>query len=93
MTYEERHVELVKIIEALNVLESSEEWTTLKELVFDKELTSIERQLLLASQDNPLDQAKIYALQGERKQIKKYEFKRFAESLKNELENINKQIK
>lgn len=91
--FEEKREELVKIIEALQGLEKSEEWATLRELVFDKELDSIERQLLNASKEMPLDTAKLYKLQGELFQARKYELNSFIENLKKQLENINKQIK
>lgn len=84
---------LVKIIEAYESLEKSQEWATLKELVFDKEIASIERKLVVASLETPLNEARLYRLQGERLQAKKYEVTRHIETLKKQLDDINKRIK
>lgn len=90
---EERHSELVRIIESFEKLELSKEWATLKELVFDKEIISIERQLYLASLDTPLDTSILYTLQGRHIQAKRFEIYPYIETLKKELENINKKLK
>jgi len=92
-TLEERHDELVKILQSFEILEKSKEWVILKDLVYDRELSSVERQLFNASLENPLDIAKLYTLQGRRAQAKKYEINHFIETLKKELESVNKQIK
>ena len=90
---EEKRTELVKIIESFETLEKSKEWATLKELVFDKDLSSIERRLFNAATEFPLDMAKIYSLQGERLVARKYDKGRFVETLKKQLADINKKIK
>lgn len=90
---EEKHSELVKIVQSFENLEKSKEWEVLRELVFSRELASIERQLLVAALVTPLDQAKIYRLQGERMQAKKYDLPKYIESLKRQLEEINKKLK
>ncbi len=90
---EQKRGELVKIIESFETLEKSKEWSIIKELVFDKDLSSIDRKLLNAALESPLDTAKIYSLQGERAMAKRYDGGRFIESLKNQLADINKKIK
>lgn len=90
---EERYAELVRMIESFEKLDQSKEWTTLKELVFDKEMASIEKQLYLASLDSPLDTALLYTLQGRLLQAKRFNIYPYIETLKKELENINKKLK
>lgn len=90
--YQQRYNELVKVIESFEKLDKTREWATLKELVFDKELISIDRQLLLASMEFPLDTAKLYKLQGERKQIMKYDIDSYIKTLKKQLADIKLKI-
>lgn len=89
----EEQTRLISIIESFEGLEKSKEWATLKELVFDKSLASIERQLLLAAQEPELSNAKIYKLQGELAWAKKFnDVNRFIETLKKQLADIKKKI-
>lgn len=89
-----RQTELIKILEALSKLGQSEEWNVLKELIFDKSLASIERQMLNYSKEPKINTDKLYKLQGEWDWAKRYfDIERFAESLKKELEEINKILK
>ncbi len=91
---EKRHSEIVKIIESFENLDKSIEWATLKELVFDRSLVAIEKQLLVESTKPIIDTTKLYKLQGERDWARKFnDVNRFIETLKKELENINKKIK
>lgn len=86
--------ELVKILEAFASLEQSKEWETLKELVFDRSLVSIERQLLNEASAPQVNIEKLYRLQGELSWAKKYsDLSRFMEGLKGQLENIKNQLK
>lgn len=89
---EGKYNELVRVLESFESLEKSKEWATLKELVFDKDLASIERQLYVASIDPILDVPKIYKLQGKRDHAYKYQIDKYIETLKKQLENIKKQI-
>ena len=89
-----RHIELVKILKALEALEMSQEWETLKELVFNPAKASIEKQLMLEANKPELDLPKIYRLQGELNWAIKYcDISKFIESKKRLLEEINKRIK
>jgi len=90
---EKKHSELVRILQSFENLERSKEWETLKELVFDRSIQSIERQLLVASQELPIDEAKLYHLQGQLAWAKRYDLIRFIETLKKELEEVNRKIK
>lgn len=92
--FEQRHAELVRIIESFENLEKSKEWETLKELIFDKALASIERQMLTESQNSDVDTKKLYRLQGEHSWAKRFcDINRFIESQKKQLEEINRKIK
>ena len=89
-----RQAELLKIVESFEKLAVSIEWATLKELVFDKTLASIEKQLFSAVTSRELDTAKIYKLQGEYEWAKKYaNITSFIETSVKELENINQRLK
>lgn len=91
---QEEHSKLVKIIEAFEGLENSREWATLKDLVFDKSLALIEKQILGLSLAQKIDTDKLYKLQGEWAWAKQYnDVGRFTENLKKRLEQINKKIK
>lgn len=80
---------LIKIVEALTKLDGSKEWNVLKELVFDKSLEAIDRQLHMESLRPEIDEARIYRLQGERAWAMQYsDVNRFVETLKKQLEAI-----
>lgn len=86
--------ELVKVVEAFASLEESKEWATLKELVFDKSLASIERQLLNECLAPEVKVNKIYRLQGEWAWAKQYNnTHKFVDSLKKQLEDIKERLK
>ncbi len=90
----EEQTRLIKLIEALAVLKESKEWNVLKELVFDKTITSIERQLLQTTLAPKIDTDKLYKLQGEWVWAKQYsDTDRFIDTLKKQLEALNKKLK
>ena len=90
----ERQAELVKIIEALAKLDNSKEWETLKELIFNKSLKAIERQILNESTAVKIDTDKLYRLQGEWAWAKQYnDINKFGENLKKQLEAIKLKLK
>ncbi len=92
--YEKKHSELVRIIESFENLEKSKEWATLKELVFDGALASIERQILTEASNLDINTAKLYRLQGEKEWARKYaDTTKYVETLKQQLDEINKKIK
>lgn len=90
----EEESRLIKIIEALDKLEGSKEWQVLKELVFDKSLQAIERQMLNESVSPKVEIEKIYRLQGEWAWAKQYsDTGRFVENLKKQLEAVKNKLK
>lgn len=89
---EKRRQELVKILESFDALEKSEEWQSLKELVFGKSLESIERQLLNASIESPINLEKMYNLQGQRSWAKRYTEGSLIEGYKKELVDLKKRL-
>lgn len=90
----QKQTELANLIEALVKLEESKEWNTVKELVFDKSLVAIERQILNESLAKEINTNKLYKLQGEWAWSKQYsDTPRFISTLKKQLEDINKQLK
>ena len=85
---------LVRLIEALARLETNEDWKTLKELVFDKTLASVEKQLLNTALAPTIDTNKLYKLQGEWVWAKQnVDSNRFIETLKTQLEDIKTKLK
>lgn len=90
----EEQARLVKLIEALVKLDKSEEWNTLKELVYDKSLLAIERQLLQEALSKDIKTEKLYHLQGQWAWAKQFcDVNRFVVTLKQQLEEIKKRIK
>lgn len=84
---------LISIIESVATLEKSEEWATLKELVFNRSLQSIERQIMSATLSEDIDLNKLYKLQGERSWAKKFtDTDRFIETLKKQLQDIKNRL-
>lgn len=85
----ERQTELIKIIESIDEVLKTKGWQTLKELVFDSRVDSLERQLLAEAKKEEIDPKKIYKLQGELIWSKRYsDLRSYAEMLKKELEGI-----
>lgn len=91
--FREEQTRLTKIIEALAKLESNKEWKIIKELVFDKSLGAIERQMLNESVAQEVDVNKIYRLQGEWAWSKQFsDIGRFADTLKKQLQEIKNKL-
>ena len=86
--------ELIRVIEALGVLEKSKEWETVRELVYDKSLASIERQILQAALAQTISVEVLYRLQGEYAWAKQYnDIPRFIQTLTQQLQNIKMRLK
>ncbi len=89
----EEQTRLIKIIEAFATLEESKEWSTLKELVFSKQLESVERQMKNECLAEDIKVEKIYKLQGEWAWARQYsDTGRFVETLKQQLAEIKKRL-
>lgn len=67
-----REGELVKIIEAIKQVESSEAWSTLKTHVLDGVLESLERRISSEASAKEVNPAEMYRLQGQIAWAKKY---------------------
>jgi len=90
----EKQNELISIIEALTRLDTNPDWQTLKELVFDRALDSIERQIRNEALNQTIDTSKIYKLQGEWAWAKQnVDSDRFISTLKIQLEDIKQKLK
>ena len=90
----EQQTSLVKIVKAFDALEKSEEWTTVKELVFSKSLEAIERQIKAEALQKEVNIHNLYKLQGEWVWAKQYaEPHQFIENLKKQLEEIKRRLK
>lgn len=60
----ERQSEVIRVLAALKAIEDSREWSTLKDLVFEGRIETLEGQLKSESKKDLLDQTAIYRLQG-----------------------------
>lgn len=89
----EREGKLVKMIEAIDAISQSKEWTVLKEEVFDSLVTTLNKQISAeARKENP-DTLKLNRLAGQLKWAEKYSDLRKLESLfRTELTNIREQL-
>lgn len=91
--YREEQTRLITLIEAFVALEKNKDWKVLKELVFDKSLQAIERQMLNESLALDVNVNKIYKLQGEWAWAKQYsDTNRFITLLKGQLSEIKKKL-
>jgi hypothetical protein len=86
---QERQVDLVNIIEAIDEILKSKAWQTLKELVFDGLVERLEARLLTEAKSDPLNPGLMLKLQGELTMAKRYsDLKSYAEMLTKELQGI-----
>lgn len=89
----EREAKLVRMIEALAALSSSNEWSTLKDELFDGALESIESKIRSEADRPELNLPELYRLQGERKWAKRYaDPKTLVGNYRRELANIRNQL-
>lgn len=89
----EREGELVRIIEAIRAIAGSEGWSTLKTLVFDGVLESLEHRLASESKREEINQPEIYRLQGQIAWAKKYsDLETLANAYRLELINVRSQL-
>lgn len=89
----EREAKLVRTIEALVALSQSNEWSSLKDELFDKALESIELKLRLEAEKPEVSLPELYRLQGERKWAKRYaDPLSLVENYRVELAHIRKQL-
>ena len=86
--------ELTQIVEAINRVESSEDWQKLKKLLLDGAVVAIERQLLNETVKKEINTPEIYRLQGQLSWARKYaDLKKLSDMFRQQVENIKNQIK
>lgn len=86
--------ELILIIESYAVLVQSQEWNTIKTLVYGKSIASIEAQIKSESLKPVIDTNKLYKLQGEWEVAKRYsDPSRYIENLKRQLAELKLTLK
>jgi hypothetical protein len=83
-----KQAKLIKQVEAIDTLLQSDEWQVLRENVFDENVARIERILLAEAKSPEIDLKKIYLLQGELANAKRYDLATYAEKCKKELDGI-----
>lgn len=88
--YAERAGRLATLIEAIESILSSKEWSTLKEEEFDGELERLERLLLVEAKKPQIDEKEIYKLQGRIESMKRFNLEGLKQKFRLELETINK---
>ena len=87
----EREAILVRIIEAIVKIEQSEEWSTLKSLIFDGTVENLEKRLKFEAEQLDLKPALLNQLQGQLIWARKYaNLSKLAEGHRLELVNIRK---
>lgn len=90
----DKQSELLKVLEALNGLEKNKDWQTLKELVYQKSLESVEAQMKSECLSTELNLPKLYRLQGEWSWAKQFtDIPAFAENVKKQLATIKQMLK
>lgn len=83
---------LVKLIEALMRISATEDWRTLKSLIFDRRLEQLDKQMKAESERLELKDSEIYRLQGRLYEARKYDLENLVEVYRQELSNIRKLI-
>lgn len=88
-----RQSEINRILEAFDGLQKNKDWETLRECVFDKSFSLIEKQLKNASLEQAIDLTKIYRLQGKRELARTLmDVPHYIKQLKLELVELNKKL-
>ncbi len=91
---EKQQGEWTQIVEALNRVESSQDWQKLKRLFLDGVLVTLENQLKGEASKSELNLQEIYRLQGQLVWAKKYaDLKKLSDFFRKQVENLNNQIK
>lgn len=83
----ERQSELIKIIEAIDGVLNNRDWHILRE-EFEKRAEVLERQMLTEVKKSKLEDDKIYFLQGQLAEAKRFDLPSWADKLKKELQGI-----
>lgn len=89
----QREGELVKIIEAINKIAGTEEWSILENHIFGNLVETLDRRLNSEASKLEIKDAELYRLQGQITWAKKYaDLKKLSDFYKLELTNVRKQL-
>lgn len=89
----ERESELVKIIDSLNKVATSDEWSSLTNLVFNGVVEKLERDLLGEAKKDDPDKQKLASLNGQFVWARKYaNLNGLANFYRNELKNLREKL-
>lgn len=87
------HGEISQIVEAINRVESSQDWQKLKKVLLDEVVSNLERQIFSEASKSEINTSKIYGLQGQLTWARRYaDLKKLAETFKQQVENLKNQI-
>jgi hypothetical protein len=83
--------EIVKIIEAINGINISENWKTLERYIFEDLVISLERRLNQEANKGEINAPEVYRLQGQLLWARKYaDLNKLSEIYRSELLNVKK---
>jgi len=83
---------LATLIESIEKILASTEWSTLKEEEFNDEIPRLNRLLLAEAKKKEVNHAEIYRLQGRIESAQKYSLETLLKKYHIELETITKQL-
>lgn len=88
-----REATLVRLIEAIQRIDASEDWSTLKTEIFDTLSSSLERELKEESKKENPNTNKLNRLSGELKWAERFaDFNKYATTLRVELQGIRQRL-
>ena len=85
---EEREVELRKLLSAVEKVLSLNEWSTLKEKVFDPHIERLNKELLSEAKKDKPDTEKLNRISGQLTQAERYDLEKLKGAYRLELTNI-----
>ncbi len=90
-TLRERDTHLIRLIEAITDVQSTQAWGTLKE-EFDGEIARLHRLILRESKEKEVNLPEIYRLQGRIESAKKYSLENLLEDAMTEHNSIKSKL-
>ncbi len=87
----ERQANLIQVIEAIDAVIHSKEWQVVRE-TFDKRVESLERQIISEAKNSKIEIEKLYFLQGQLSEIKRYDLATYADMCQKELQGIKQNL-
>lgn len=88
----ERVGRLATLIESVEKILASSEWSTLKQEEFDNEIPRLTRLLVQEAKKKEINQGEIYRLQGRLEEAKRLSLEGLLQNYRVELETITKQL-